>query len=62
MKRLLFTALFWGMATLVFAQTINKDSVKMARDSIKQARKKARGFSFNSESSLTKLSDTANLP
>jgi Outer membrane protein beta-barrel domain len=47
MKRLLFTALFWAAATLVFAQTINKDSVKMAKDSVKQARKKSKSFNFN---------------
>ena len=46
MKRLLFTALFCAAATLVFAQTINKDSLKMARDSVKQTRKKAKDFKF----------------
>jgi hypothetical protein len=43
MKRLLFTGLFWAAATLVFAQTMNKDSAKMIKDSTKHAKK---GFVF----------------
>jgi hypothetical protein len=39
MKRLLFTALFGAAATIVFAQTMNKDSAGTIRDTTKHGKK-----------------------